>query len=256
MTTRTSRALAMAVAFKVILTAALFFTWRRSRHAQPPQPEKHASQMPAANASPMSGNAAPSQPANSEPALATVQLTPQRMQSIGVKLGTAQIKTVANDIRVTGNVDVNERQLATVQVRFPGWIRKVYADATYDYVRKGQPLFTIYSPDLVTTQREYLLARKNQEELKRSSIDGVASGAETLVSAARERLQQWEVPQSEIAKIESTGTPIADLTINSPVSGYITERNVLPNMYVQPESKLYTVADLSSVWVYAQVFQT
>jgi len=256
MTTRTGRALALAVALNVILAAALFFTWWRSRHAQPPEPEKHASQMQPASASPISGNATPSQPVNTEPALATVQLTPQRMQSIGVKLGTAQIKTVTNDIRVTGNVDVNERQLATVQVRFPGWIRKVYADATYDHVRKGQPLFTIYSPDLVTTEREYLLARKNQQDLKQSSIDGVAAGADTLVSAARERLQQWEVPPSEIAKLESTGQPITDLTINSPVSGYVTERNALPNMYVQPESKLYTVADLSTVWVYAQIFQT
>src|SRR5215472_7478508 len=256
MTTGTSRALALAVALNVILTAALFFTWWRSRQAQPPEPEKHASQMQPASASPISGNATPSQAITAEPALATVQLTPQRMQSIGVKLGTAQIKTVTNDIRVTGNVDVNERQLATVQVRFPGWIRKVYADATYDYVRKGQPLFTIYSPDLVTTEREYLLARKNQEGLKQSSVDGVAAGADTLVSAARERLQQWEVPASEIAKLESTGQPITDLTINSPVSGYVTERNALPNMYVQPESKLYTVADLSTVWVYAQIFQT
>jgi Cu(I)/Ag(I) efflux system membrane fusion protein/cobalt-zinc-cadmium efflux system membrane fusion protein len=108
----------------------------------------------------------------------------------------------------------------------------------------------------VTTEQEYLLARKNQQQLKQSSVDGVSAGADSLVSAARERLQQWEVPQSEIAKLESTGQAITDLTFNSPVSGYITERNVLPNMYVQPESKLYTVADLSTVWVYAQVFQT
>ena len=116
-------------------------------------------------------------------------------------------------------------------------------------------MFTIYSPELVTTEQEYLLARKNQQQMKTSSIDGVASGADTLVAAARERLEQWEVPQSEITKLESTGKVITDLTINSPVSGYITERNALPNSYVQPETKLYTVADLSTVWVYAQVFQ-
>src|SRR5260370_15315208 len=115
---------------------------------------------------------------------------------------------------------------------------------------------THYSPDLGTTEEEYVLARKNQQQIGRSSIDGVADGANTLVSAAKERLQQWEVPESEIAKLESTGKVITDLTINSPVSGYITERNALPNMYVQPEVKLYTVADLSTVWVYAQVFQT
>lgn len=185
-----------------------------------------------------------------------VQLTPQRMQSIGVKLGRVEMKRVSNEIRVTGNVDVDERRLANVQLRFPGWIRKVFVDATYDYVRQGQPLFTIYSPDLVTTEQEYLLARKNQQQLEQSSVPGVAGGAATLVAAAKERLQQWEIPQSEIAKLETTGKAITELTFNSPVSGYILERNVLPNMYVQPETKLYTVADLSTVWVYAQIFQS
>jgi Cu(I)/Ag(I) efflux system membrane fusion protein/cobalt-zinc-cadmium efflux system membrane fusion protein len=142
-----------------------------------------------------------------------------------------------------------------VQVRFPGYIRKVYANATYQYVHKGEPLFTVYSPDLVATQQDYLLARQSQKALSTSSIDGVATGADSLSAAAEQRLQQWEVPPSEIAKLKETGKPISDLTINSPVAGYITERNVLPNMYVEPSTKLYTVTDLSHVWVYAQVFQ-
>jgi RND family efflux transporter MFP subunit len=122
-------------------------------------------------------------------------------------------------------------------------------------VRKGEPLFTVYSPDLVATQQEYLLARQNQKTLSASNVDGVASGAVSLSSAAEQRLEQWEVPQSELQKLKDTGKPITDLTINSPVSGYITEYNALPNMYVEPSTKLYTVADLSRVWVYAQVFQ-
>ena len=140
-------------------------------------------------------------------------------------------------------------------MRFPGYIRKVFADATYQYVRKGEPLFTIYSPDLVATQEEYLLARQNQKTLGASTVDGVASGAESLSAAAEQRLEQWEVPQSEIAKLKETGKPVTDLTINSTVTGYITERNALPNMYVEPSTKFYTVADLSRVWVYAQIFQ-
>jgi RND family efflux transporter MFP subunit len=264
MNTRTNRLLVITITLNMFLAAALLFVWRRSRQAADSASAKpDSSQMSAANASamnsPADGSGNPSQggtATGNDPVLAPIQLSPQRLQSIGVRLGTAQIKAVSNDIRVTGNVDVNERQLATVQLRFPGWIRKVFVDAVYDYVRKGQPLFTIYSPDLVTTEQEYLLARKNQQELKQSSVDGVAAGADALVDAAKERLQQWEVPQSEIAKLESTGRPITDLTINSSVSGYITERNALPNMYVQPESKLYAVADLSTVWVDAQVFQT
>jgi RND family efflux transporter MFP subunit len=190
-----------------------------------------------------------------ETQLTPVQLSPQRMQSIGVRFGTVAYKTVSDEIRVTGNVDADETRISSIQVRFPGWIRKIYVDATYRYVRKGQPLFTIYSPDLVATEQEYLLARENQQQLNSSTVAGVSSGAASLANAAKERLAQWEVPQEAIAKLESTGKVITDLTFNAPASGYITEKNVLPNMYVQPDTKLYTVADLSTVWVNAQVFQ-
>lgn len=254
------RALAIAMVGNVILAVALVGLWWHSRQigSQAPKNGGAMQPMPASSTAGGSGMASNAQGPNdvNEPQIGAVQLTPQKMQSIGVKLGRVQVKSLSDQIRVTGNVDVDERRLSIVQVRFPGWIRKVFVDATYDYVRRGQPLFTIYSPDLVTTEREYLLARKNQQELSHSSIDGVSTGAETLVAAARERLQQWEVPQSEIAKLDASGTVITDLTINSPVSGYVTERNALPNMYAQPETKLYAVADLSTVWVYAQVFQT
>src|SRR5260370_38104725 len=125
-------------------------------------------------------------PGSSETPLTPVQLTPQRMQSIGVKLGTVEMKNVSNAIRVTGNVDVDERRLANVQLRFPGWIHKVFVDATYALVVKGQPLLTIYSPDLVTTQQEYLLTRKNQQQTGRRPYDGGACGANTIVSAGQE----------------------------------------------------------------------
>jgi RND family efflux transporter MFP subunit len=230
----------------------------------------HLAKQPKAMNMPMSGDVQPvasgppadaNEPAPSMPGtkmetpLIPVQLTPERMQSIGVRTGTVEYKLLSDDIRATGTVDINERLLSYVQVRFPGYIRKVFANATYQYVRKGEPLFTIYSPDLVATQQEYLLARQNQKALSASTVEGVASGAESLSAAAEQRLDQWEVPPSEIAKLKETGKPVTDLTINSPVTGYITERNALPNMYAEPSTKLYTVADLSHVWVYAQVFQ-
>lgn len=197
----------------------------------------------------------PATPRQSETALPSMQFSPQRMQSIGVQIGEVKYQPVKDEIRFYGNVQADERRLAYVQTRFAGWIRKLYADATGDFVRKGQPLFTIYSPDLVTTEQEYLIAKKNQADLGQSSVTGVASGAASLFSATRDRLLQWEISPSEIAKLDTTGKVITDLTINSPVSGYITEKNVLPNMYVQPEMHLYTVSDLSDVWVLAQVFQ-
>ncbi len=190
-----------------------------------------------------------------EAALVPVQLSPERLQSIGVKTGRVESKVVEDEIRVTGNVAVDETRLSTVQVRYSGYIQRVFADATYQYLRKGQPLFTIYSPDLVATEREYLVAKRNQQRVTQSTVPGVTEGAASLLEAASERLKQWGVPQGEITRLESTGEVQQQLEVTSPVSGYITERNALPNLTVQPETRLYSVADLSTVWVLAEVFQ-
>lgn len=202
----------------------------------------------------------------SEPALAPVQLSPQRMQEIGVTTAVAEMKPLSNHLQAPGNVEINEERLAYVQTRFPGWIQRVFANAIYQYVRKGQPLFTIYSPDLVSSEQEYLLARKNQaafsQNLHRESghsdaghaMDHQESG--WLVQAATQRLEQFGVAPEEIANLEKTGKEQRELTVYSPVSGFITERNALPNAYVQPETKLYTIADLGTIWVYANVSQT
>ena len=234
---------------------ALWWRLHTSRVAQAePSPDQTSgnAQTPM-QSMPAEQSKAPSQP---EIALAPMQLSPQRMQSIGVQIGEVKYQTINDEIRFFGTVQADERRLAYVQTRFAGWIRKLYADATGDFVRKGQPLFTIYSPDLVATEEEYLVAKKNQADLQQSSVTGVASGAASLFSAAKDRLLQWEVSPSEIEKLDTAGKVITDLTVNSPVSGYITEKTALPNMYVQPESHLYTVSDLSDVWVLAQVFQS
>jgi RND family efflux transporter MFP subunit len=190
-----------------------------------------------------------------EASLVPVQLSPERMQSIGVRMGRVERKTVGDEIRATGNVAVDETKLAYVQVRYSGYIQKVFADATYQYLRKGQPLFTIYSPDLAATEREYLVAKQNQQRVTGSTVPGVAESAASLLDAAVERLKQWGVPPREIARLESTGQVQQELQVDSPVSGYITERNALPNLTVQPETRLYSVADLSTVWIFAEVFQ-
>jgi len=129
-----------------------------------------------------------------EPSLVPVQLSPERMQSIGVRMGRVERKMVGDEIRATGNVAVDETKLAYVQVRYSGYIQKVFADATYQYLRKGQPLFTIYSPDLAATEREYLVAKQNQQRVARSTVQGVTEGASSLLEAATDRLKQWGVP--------------------------------------------------------------
>jgi len=250
----------------VLAIVASVLWWRLSHTGTASQPgATSASDSMEAMAHTSSTNASGSEPgAGGDPQadnmqetpLAPIQLTPQQMQSIGIVLGKVEFRPVGAELRFYGNVQVDERRQAYVQTRFAGWIRKVYADATGNFIGKGQPLFTIYSPDLVSTEHEYLLAKKNSESLQQSKVSGVASGASSLFSAAKERLLQWEVSPAEIEKLDQDGKVITDLTVNSPVSGYITQKNALPNMYVQPETMLYTVADLSDVWVLAQVFQS
>jgi len=190
-----------------------------------------------------------------ETPLAPVQLSAERLQSIGVKFGAVVNKTVEDEIRTTGTVAIDETRLSYVQTRISGHIEKVFADATYLYVRKGQPLFTLHSPELIAAEREYLLARRNAKELSQSTVPGVASGVASLLDSTKDRMGQWNIPEKEITRLESTGEVVDALEIDSPVSGYITERNALPNLAVQPDTRLYTVADLSVVWVLAQVFQ-
>src|ERR1041385_1264569 len=114
------------------------------------------------------------------------------------------MQSLNDELRVPGNVDVNEQQLSYIQTRFSGWIQKVFAGATYQYVRKGQPLFTIYSQELVSTEQEFLLALKDQQTL--AQAHGTASNeAYWLANAARERLRQWNVPESEIDRLQKTG---------------------------------------------------
>jgi RND family efflux transporter MFP subunit len=184
-----------------------------------------------------------------------VQISTQRLQSIGVKTAAVARKPVEDEIRTTGNITVDESRLAYVQVRYSGYIQKVFVDATYQYVKKGQPLCTIYSPDLVATEREYLVAKQSQDQVTYSTVPDVKSNAAALLEAATERLKQWGVPETEITRLDATGQVAQEFTVESPVAGYVTERNALPSVAVQPEMRLYTIADLSTVWVQAQAFQ-
>ena len=258
----------VALAGNVLLAGVLGFFWWRS-HATgqgwmqgltlPSQlPQAVRSILPAA-LQPAETNTAPPAAGSAlvgRTGLVPVQISPQRLQSIGVKHGRVQRKTSRIEISTAGNVAVDETRLSYVQVRFSGFIQKVFVDATYQYVRQGQPLFTIYSPDLVATEREYLVAKQNQKEVAHSTIPGVASGAASLLDAAVERLKQWQVP----GKAKSNGSKRhgqvqQEIEIDSPVSGYITERKAYPSTAVQPDMRLYAIADLSTVWVNAQVFQ-
>src|SRR5215472_14640075 len=247
------KAFFIALIANFALASVLTGIWWRIR--RPSTAKKRVEAASATITEPPESGSSTSAGSSPETPLAPVQLSPERLQSIGVKFAEVQRKPVKDEIRVTGTIAIDERRLSYVQIRFSGYIQKVFADATYQYVRKGQPLFTIYSPELAAAEREYLVAKQNAQSLSRSTVPGVANGSASLLEASTDRLKQWNVVQREITRLESSGQASQEMEIDSPVSGYITERNALPNAYVQPETKVYTVADLSTVWVLAQVFQ-
>lgn len=245
----------IVVVICIVLAGALGFVFLHSSHTTQAAQETDpvVARGPAASEQTSPRNASEE---NSAPPLSPVQLSPQRLQAIGVKTATVTLREINDQLRMPGNVDINEQQVSYVQTRFPGWIQKVFANATYQYVRKGQPLFTIYSPDLVGTEQEYLLAKQNQKSFSQDMHGTALKEGDWLVQAATDRIRQFGVPEDAITRLEQTGKVERDIEIDSPVTGYIVERNALPNQYVQSDTKLYMIADLASAWVYANVSQS
>lgn len=241
----------VALAANAVLAAIVVALWSGAWTMKPAG--RSAAQASAVGVAMNAGPAKGSE--ETEPPLAPLQVSPGRLQRIGLTTGKVSSEPVEDQIATTGNVAVDETRIAYIQLRFSGYIQKVFIDATYQYVRKGQPLFTIYSPDLVSTEREYLLALRSQRRLAHVSDPEIARDTGSTVQAAAQRLKQWDLPEREIARLEATGRVRQNLEIDSPVSGYVTEREALPNRFVQPDTRLYTVTDLSRIWVFAQVFQ-
>lgn len=190
-----------------------------------------------------------------EKAPGTVLLTPEKQQLIGVRTAAVVEEPVTQTIRAAGLVEIDETRITHVHTRVSGWVRRVFVDFTWQHVHKGEPLFTLYSPELVSAQQEYLIARRGKEELAGSSYPEVAKNSDALLRAARERMKLWEMTEEQIAELESSGVPRDELTIYSPVSGHVSVRNVFPNQFITPESDLYTVVDHTRVWVQAQIFE-
>jgi Cu(I)/Ag(I) efflux system membrane fusion protein len=148
-------------------------------------------------------------------------------------------------IRAVGIIEPDQRRLARIQTRVSGWVTKLYVDFIGQKAQKGDPLLEMYSPDLLTTQNEYLLARTSPS----------ASGTSGLATAALRRLQLYGVAPEEIAELDRTGRPRDTLLLRAPIGGTVLERNVLDGAYVAPETELYRIADLSVVWVQAKVYE-
>ena len=190
-----------------------------------------------------------------EVAPGTVQISPQRQQLIGVKIGTVEMKPLEKVVRTVGRVDYDEKRIMTVSLKIGGWIEDLYVDFTGRFVKQGDPLLTIYSPELVSTQEEYLLAFKAKKSLTKSSFPEVAGSGETLAESAKRRLKLWDISDEEIKNLEETGKAKKTLTLYAPFTGFVLEKSAYKGMNVMPGIALYKLADLSVVWLYADIYE-
>ena len=182
-------------------------------------------------------------------------VSPERQQLIGVKTTPVTMRSLDRTVRTVGIVVLDETKVERVHTRFSGWVDKLYVNYTFEHVHKGQPLFSIYSPELVSTQEEYLIALRSKEALSGSGYPEISGGSDALLEAAERRLRLWDVSQGQIDELARTGKVKENLVVYSPVSGHVLEKSVFPNSYVEPGTVLYTIADHSSVWVEADVYE-
>jgi Cu(I)/Ag(I) efflux system membrane fusion protein len=190
-----------------------------------------------------------------EVAPGTVQISPDKQQLIGVKFGTVEMRPLEKVIRTVGRVDYDEKRLMTISPKIGGWIEDLFVDFTGRYVRQGDPLLTIYSPELVSTQEEYLLALRAKKDLLKSPFSEVAGSGTSLVESARRRLKLWDITDDQIRILEETGQPKKTLTLYSPFSGFVLEKIAYKGMNVMPGQALFKLADLSVVWLYADIYE-
>lgn len=212
----------------------------------------------AAPSAPPETAAAPEEATQAEEA-PTVEIPTDQQQLIGVRTVKAAIKPLHRIIRTVGRIEYDERKLATANTKIEGWIEKLHVDYTGRYVKKGEPLAEIYSPELVATQQEFLnvlrWASQGQSVKDERTALLLVKDAQTMLEAAKERLRLWDISDEQIKKIETTGKPIRTLTIYSPVSGYVLQKMAVQGMRVMPGEKLFDVVDLSSVWIVADIYE-
>ncbi|MGB9629744.1 MAG: efflux RND transporter periplasmic adaptor subunit [Thermodesulfobacteriota bacterium] len=185
----------------------------------------------------------------------TVQITPERQQLIGVKFGKVEIRPIEKIIRTVGRIDYDEKRIVTISPKIGGWIEDLYVDFTGRFVRQGEPLLTIYSPELLSTQEEYLVALRARKDLVKSPFPEVAASGNSLAESARRRLKLWDISDDQIKALEETGEAKKTMTLYSPFGGFVLEKMAYKGMSVMPGMALFKIADLSVVWLYADIYE-
>ncbi len=190
----------------------------------------------------------------------TIEIPVEKQQLIGVRTVAASMRPMQTVIRTVGRIDYDERRLATINTKFEGWIEKLFVNVTGSTVKKGQPLAEIYSPELYATQQEFIntlrWARQNKKVASENIQTLLTKDAEAMIEAAKQRLKLWDISQAQIRTIAETGQPIRTLTIQSPVDGAIIQKPVVQGMRVMPGEKMFDIADLSTVWLVADLYES
>lgn len=186
-----------------------------------------------------------------------VMIPSEKQQWIGLKTGVVERGASVETVRFNGRVAVDETRVTRVQTRLEGWIEKVAVDSTARLVEKGETMLTLYSPELVASQREYLLARQAQEHLGHSMVGGVGASSERMAQAALERLRHhWGLSEEDLKELERTGEPRRTFSVKAPSRGIVLERMAFASQMAKPEMDLFKLADLSKVWILAEVYES
>lgn len=189
------------------------------------------------------------------PGLAAVQVGAEGLRLAGVQTEPAVRERIAHTIRTVGTVTADETRIRHVHTKIAGWVEKLYVNFTGQQVRAGEPILSIYSPELLASQEEFLQAREVAARFASSAIPEVRSGGEDLASAARRRLRLFDVPESFIEELERTGKPQRTVTLLAPVSGFVTTKDAFEGQQVEPGMELFTITDLSRIWIEADSYE-
>lgn len=193
--------------------------------------------------------------ADEEPTPANqLKISSEKIQKLGVRTEGAQLRALDKTVRASGRIEPDERRLFTVAPKFEGYVERLHVNVTGQAVAKGQPLFEVYSPELVSAQREYAIAIRGVESIKDADSQA-QSGMKQLAESSLQRLRNWDISDEQIKALAKTGSTQRTLTFRSPASGIVMEKKAVQGMRFMPGEMLYQVADLSAVWVVADVFE-
>ncbi len=262
------KAILLGIALFVVGVAAgsmIFFLYQHHKQSVASAANSSATSQPSASKTTSPGGAMPGMsdsskteqtagPPNNAPP-GTVMLNPASQQLIDVRYTEVRRADMKRTLRTVGVLQMDDEKISRVHVKVAGWIEKMYLDYVGKLVRKGQPLFTLYSPDLVSTEQEYLVALKGQQTLSEAPFADVALGSDSILRATRDRLQLWDVTDAQIAKLKDTKQVERTTTLYSPINGFVVTRNAYQQTYVTPETDLYEIADLSTIWVSVDIFE-